>query len=210
MQQYECPNCGAPLVFRSKISVHTTCVYCQSMVVRHDMNLEAIGEVAELLDDMSPFQVGTMGRFEEKGFILVGRIKIVYPKGTWSEWFALFDDGTEGWLAEAQGHYMMTFEEKGEWSGAGWRSSPRPLDEVEIKGKRFIIEDVKHVVYFGSEGELPFPFVPKERATSIDMRADDQTFATVSISDHGEQVFLGRYADFDSFQFQNLRTLDGW
>ena len=84
------------------------------------------------------------------------------------------------------------------------------MEEVKLKGKRFIIEDVKNVVYFGSEGELPFAFVPKEEATSIDLRSDDDTFATVSMSQHGKQVFMGRYADFDSFQFQNLRTLDGW
>jgi hypothetical protein len=209
MQQYECPNCGAPLVFRSAISVHTTCVYCQSMVVRHDMNLEAIGEAAELLDDMSPFQVGTMGKYGGVGFTLVGRIKVVYPKGTWSEWYALMDDGREGWLAEAQGNYMMTFEDK-EWDGKGLGGKLYPPHPFDIKGKRFIVEDSKKVVYFGSEGELPFPFVPKEEATSIDLRADDDTFATISMSEHGNQLFLGRYAAFDSFEFNNLRTLDGW
>jgi Domain of unknown function (DUF4178) len=154
MQQYACPNCGAPLVFRSSVSVQSTCTFCQSMVVRHDMKLETLGKVAELLDDMSPFQVGTMGTYQNKHFTLVGRVKVVYASGTWSEWYALFDDGAEGWLAEAQGSYMMTFPKDD--TGLGALDSLVPLAAMTLWDTQFYIEDVKYVTYAASEGELHF------------------------------------------------------
>ncbi len=208
MQQYNCPNCGAPLIFRSSVSVHSTCTYCQSMVVRHDMKLETLGKVAELLDDMSPFQVGTSGTYKGKGFTLVGRIKVVYPSGTWSEWYALFDDGTEGWLAEAQGAYMMTFPK--EDPALDFHSTMAPLDQKTILGEPFFVEDVKYVTYAASEGELPYPFTPKQQARSIDLRSEDGKFASIAIIGKEQRLYLGEYAAFESFNFQNMRTLDGW
>lgn len=208
MQQYACPNCGAPLIFMSSVSVQTTCTHCMSMVVRHDMNLETMGKVAELLDDMSPFQVGTTGNYNAKHFTLVGRIKVIYSKGTWSEWYALFDDGTEGWLAEAQGSYMMTFpiEDLNSEFPSHWA----PNERATIKGDTFWIEDVKRVTYAASEGELPFAFKPHETANSVDLRSADGKFATVTTKKKNRELYVGEYVPFDSFNFQNLRTLDGW
>lgn len=208
MQQYNCPNCGAPLVFRSSISVHTTCAHCRSMVVRHDMNLETLGQVAELLDDMSPFQVGTSGSYKGQAFTLIGRIKVVYPKGTWSEWYAFFNDGREAWLAEAQGNYMMTFVEAADQ--IQFEGALKPLTRAKIGETIFHVEDVKEVTYAASEGELPHLFKPREKVTSVDLRSEDGKFASVAIKGDGRHLFVGEYVDFDSFSFQNLRTLDGW
>lgn len=208
MQQYACPNCGAPIVFRSSISVYSTCTYCRSMVVRHDMKLETLGQVAELLDDMSPFQVGTTGTYQNRSFTLVGRVKVVYSKGTWSEWVALFDDGSHGWLAEAQGSYMMTFEQPN--VDIEVPQAHKPGEEAKIDGKSYLVEDARVVAYVASEGELPYPFTPKESVTSIDLMGNKGEFASLTISKRGTTAFLGEYVPFDDFHFQNLRTLDGW
>lgn len=208
MQQYNCPNCGAPLVFHSSVSVHTTCAFCRSMVVRHDMNLETIGQVAELLDDMSPFQVGTRGTYKGQNFMLVGRIKVLYDKGTWSEWYAYFDDGREGWLAEAQGNYMMTYG--ADASRIQFEGAIKPLAEAKIDQTLFFVEDVKEVTYAASEGELPQIFKPKEQVTSVDLRSENGVFASMTIKGDGRHLFIGEYVEFDTFDFQYLRTLDGW
>jgi hypothetical protein len=208
MQSYACPNCGANLEFQSSVSVYTTCTHCRSMVVRHDMNLENLGQVSELLQDMSPFQVGTEGKYEGKVFHLVGRIKVVYDKGTWSEWYALFLDGTEGWLTEAQGFYMMSFEEKD--GKVNMRRDVQPMNETTVNGKIFYVDDARNVTYAASEGELPFVFQPNEQARSIDLRNSKGEFASVSFTDEGAKMFLGHYLPFEAFEFQNLRTLDGW
>jgi len=87
-----CPACGAELQFKSRISVFEVCSYCSSMVIRHDMNLETLGKMAELPPDMTPLQIGTRGRYDSQGFELLGRLKIGWQDGTWNEWYALFDD----------------------------------------------------------------------------------------------------------------------
>jgi hypothetical protein len=178
------------------------------MVLRHDMNLETMGKVAELLDDMSPFQVGTMGTYEGKHFTLIGRIKAIYDAGSWSEWLALFDDGSEGWLAEAQGFYAMTF--KLESPSVQYPSKLEPLAVAVINDVHYRVEDLKVVRYVGTEGELPYTFKPNEQVTSVDFQGPQLAFASLAIHSDRRDLFLGRYLDFEEFKFQNLRTLDGW
>ena len=50
-QAANCPNCGALVHFRWSGAVQTTCEYCRSILVRRDVNLEKVGEVAELPHD---------------------------------------------------------------------------------------------------------------------------------------------------------------
>lgn len=207
--EYNCPNCGAPIHFQSKVSIYTTCTYCRSNIVRHDMDLEKIGEVSELLDDMSPFQVGTRGKFERQSFTLLGRIKIGYPTGMWSEWYALFDDGAEGWLAEAQGLYMLSFAT----TQFPIPSRPEKLrvgQSYELGNWNFIAEDNRRIEYLASEGELPFLFEKGFKATSVDLRGPNGQFLNYLFGRKGVEVFLGEYHTFESFEFDNLRKIDGW
>jgi len=79
-----CPNCGAPLVYRWSSSVQTVCPYCQSIVVRTDVDLKKVGQVADLPDDASPIQMTTEGRYGDKGFVVAGRILYQYDQGGWN------------------------------------------------------------------------------------------------------------------------------
>lgn len=110
MKKYNCPSCGAEVVFTSNISVYAVCKYCTSMIVRHDMDVESIGKMAVLPEDSSPFQIGTEGIYAGVRFALIGRMKIGWSDGTWNEWFFVTDRGKKGWLAEAQGFYALSFE----------------------------------------------------------------------------------------------------
>src|SRR5256885_2095546 len=55
---FNCPSCGAQVDFQSNLSVYAVCKFCRSMIVRHDVNVESIGTMASLPDDMSPIQIG--------------------------------------------------------------------------------------------------------------------------------------------------------
>lgn len=173
------------------------------------MNLEMLGKKSQLLQDMSPFQVGTSGRYEGRGFILLGRSKMLYTKGTWSEWYAAFDDGSEGWLSEAQGFYMMSFPMPGP------PAVPEP-DEIQLNmklnldGKEFVVDDFRRVMYAASEGELPYIFHEGEYAYSVDLHGPGGLFANISYTDEKIDVYNGKYLPFAAFQFQNLRQIDGW
>ena len=102
-----CPNCGAPVEFRWSGAVQTVCPHCRSVLVRRDLDLSKVGEVAELPADPSPIQIGTTGRFEDDAFTVTGRIVYEYDAGTWNEWHLAFQDGTSGWLSDALLDYSV-------------------------------------------------------------------------------------------------------
>ncbi|MBY0373905.1 MAG: DUF4178 domain-containing protein, partial [Bryobacteraceae bacterium] len=104
-----CPNCGAPVQFRFAQAVQTVCAYCQSVLVRHDVNLEDVGKKAVPLVDSSPIQLGTEGIVQNRPFVVVGRICYEYPAGRWNEWHLVFSDGSSGWLSDAQLDYAVSF-----------------------------------------------------------------------------------------------------
>ena len=62
----ECPNCGAKVQFRWSSSVQTVCEYCQSILVRTDVDLRRVGTVADLPPDGSPIRIGTEGRYRQQ------------------------------------------------------------------------------------------------------------------------------------------------
>lgn len=205
-----CPACGAEVDFKSRSAVFAVCSYCQSTLIRHDVDLEAIGKMAELPPDMSPFQVGTRGTYEGKRFELLGRLKIAWEDGVWNEWYALFDDGREGWLAEAQGFFMMSFPQ----------AVPSSLpDAAAVKvgrritlasGQKFTVDDIKQATCVGSEGELPFPAPRGRESLSVDLSGPEATFANIEYAEDGRRLYTGKYVEFDDLKLSNLRELDGW
>ncbi|MFK7968967.1 MAG: DUF4178 domain-containing protein [Bacteroidia bacterium] len=207
--EYACPNCGASVRFASRFGISATCQNCRSYLVRHDRDLTKVGEQSEFMQDMSPFQIGTTGRYEGKGFTLFGRLKVKYPKGTWNEWYALMDDGSEAWLAEAQGFYMMSqaIEDKHIPPKTGLKIG-KAVDVGEHGS--FVIMDIKEVTYAGSDGELPFEFKPNFRATSVDAFSTDDSFVSFLYEPGLVQGFVGHYLPFESFSFDNLKEIHGW
>src|ERR1700692_3465415 len=112
-----CPNCGAPVKFLWSSAVQTTCEFCHSILVRRDLDLERVGEVADRPPDSSPLQSATEGAYTGKPFVVVGRILYEYEQGGWNEWHIVFNDGKSGWLADAQLEYDLSF----------WTQPPSPL-----------------------------------------------------------------------------------
>src|SRR6185436_5579647 len=96
------------------------CSFCQSTVVRDGETLSRIGKMAELFDDHSPLQLMAAGQWEGKPFTLVGRLQYRSGSGTWTEWNALFNDGSAAWLAEDNGSYVMALPGRAE------RELPQP------------------------------------------------------------------------------------
>ena len=222
MQTCNCPSCGAEITFQSSVCVSCVCPYCRSLVVRHDKDLEAIGKMAELPADISPFQIGTTGKFKHTGFTLIGRMKIGWEDGSWNEWFMLTDDGRKGWLAEAQGSLAVSFEIDIP-AGApvaihGVNDQITTLDTVPPLGTHISINhmgydiiDIKKAECIGSEGELPFPAPKGRKTTSIDLLGKGGEFAGIEYDEADKpRLFIGEYAQFNDLEFSNLRELAGW
>jgi hypothetical protein len=178
------------------------------MVVRHDVNVEAIGQMAALPPDLSPLQLGTTGQIDTQSFTLIGRVRLGYEEGTWNEWCALFGDGRYGWVAEAQGIFMVTFAIN---ALPGIKQGNLSLGSyIKIEGHTFQTVDRKRVTCLGSEGELPFVAAPGRESWSIDLAGPGELFASADFSEDGNRFYSGRYARFNDLNFSNLREVPGW
>jgi hypothetical protein len=195
---------------------YAVCPYCRSLLVRRDASLESIGRVAEVPDDLSPLQLRTAGVFEKQHFTLVGRIRKTWDEGSWSEWCANFDSPRFGWLAEAQGDLVMTFEHPLQELRLAPTTTPSALESAEpgttvsIAGQAFAISDVKTVTVSAAEGELSSAAITGMNMSSIDLRGPGLSFATIEIAERQTRLFVGRFVEFDECKFSNLRTVPGW
>jgi hypothetical protein len=203
-----CPNCGAKIVFRWSSSVQTVCEYCKSILIRTDVDLEKVGQVADLPRDSSPIQIGTEGTYNHKGFVAIGRILYEYELGSWNEWHLMLNDGTSGWLSDAQDEYGVSFTAPG-------RKLPQ-ANECQV-GQTFVWDNQRYDVttlttahYRGVQGELPFQYWDKDDVTFVDLRSETGKFATIDYSDENPTLYLGQMVEFDDLALKNLRTFEGW
>lgn len=171
-----CPSCGATIEFRAGSSVVVVCPNCRYAVVRTDRDLRTIGKVADLAATSSSFRLGMRGRFRGIGFSIVGRQQLDHGQGPWDEWYAAFDDGRWGWLAEAQGRIYATFPVPppavpyGQVAvGAG----------VAIGQQSFVVAEKGLGRNVASEGELPTGIHPGASSYYIDLSGPGGAFATL-------------------------------
>lgn len=204
-----CPSCGADVPFKSRFAFMAVCNYCKSTIVRHDQNLETLGKMSDMPADMSPLQIGTTGIYEKEKFEILGRQKIGYENGSWNEWYILFQDGTDAWLADAQGFLMVSFENRG-FKDFPAVSSLKPRSDMMIGKTKFTVDDIKQVTCKGSEGELPFKCLVGRKSTSIDLVGNGRQFANLDFTADETHLFLGRYVEVEELELKNLRQVDGW
>lgn len=204
-----CPNCGAPIVFRWSSSIQTTCDYCKSILVRHDVNLEKVGQVADLPPDISPIQIGTEGVYRGTAFQAIGRIIYSHDVGAWNEWHLIFSNGSSGWLSDAQAEYAVSF--------LATPQAPLPSAaevyrgwEYEQQGVRLAVTTLTEASYEGVEGELPFQYWDKERCRFADLRSHDGRFATIDYTESPPLLFLGEFVEFESLGLTNVKLFEGW
>jgi hypothetical protein len=173
------------------------------------VDLEKVGQVADLPPDVSPVQIGTEGVWHKRPFTAVGRILYEYEQGGWNEWHIVFADGASGWLSDAQADYAVSF----------LTPPPAPMPppgEIALErrfrwnGVDFQVTSITVAHYKGVEGELPFEYWDHRDVTFADLRTSDARFATIDYSDDPPLLFIGEAADFDSLQMRNLRLFEGW
>jgi hypothetical protein len=203
-----CPNCGAPVQFRWSSAVQTACPFCKSIIVRVDLVLEKVGEVADLPPDPSPIQLLTEGSFKGKGFQVTGRLVYEYENGGWNEWHIVFSDGASAWLSDAQLQYAISSLAP---------AQPLPPQSEIFRGKHYTFNNTDFEVatlttamYKGFEGELPFPYYGKSDMLFADLRTSGRPFGTLDYSEQPPLLFLGEWVEFEELQLKNLRQFEGW
>lgn len=217
MLTVNCPNCGAPVTFRSAALPNRVCDHCRSMLVRGDDGVGVAGEQAALPFDVSPIRIGTRGRFDDKGFEVIGRVRWSWGDGAWNEWLCLFDDQRHGWLGEAMGQFMMTFERpwtdirSPELRAIADGRSVIPGRKVQIDDEEMTIADARDVTCIAAEGELPFTALPDWRIHSVDLKSATGRLASIQREGAGEAWFYdGRYVTLAELRATDLRAIEGW
>lgn len=199
-----CPGCGAPVEFRSAASTHAVCGYCQSTVVRDGETLSRIGKMAELFDDHSPLQLLATGKWQGKAFTLVGRLQYRGETGTWTEWNALFDDGTAGLLAEDNGAYVMAMP----------ASVQRQVPEASqfrvgagtaVAGKSFQVASNSKVALISAQGELPKLPPLNHSFAMVELRSADGEVLAIDYGAQPPAVTRGRAVLLEELQLSGLR-----
>jgi hypothetical protein len=204
-----CPNCGAPIVFIWSGAVQTTCAYCQSVLVRHDVDLARVGTTGDVPPDSSPVQRGAVGRWRGRDFTVVGRIVYGYERGGWNEWHLHFADGGSGWLSDAQLEWAIT-ELVAPTPALPDPSTLTPGHTLDVAGERFTVATRTVARYVTVEGELPFEYWGKGDVLFIDLRTPAARFATIDYSEAPPLVFVGEFVDFDALEMRALREFEGW
>lgn len=205
-----CPNCGATIAFRWSSAVQTTCEFCRSVLVRHDVDLERVGVVADLPETSTPIQLGTEGRLGDAAFVVVGRIVYEYERGGWSEWYCVSGGATTPfWLSDAQLEYAVSRAVVPSAPLPTWATlrpgTPVPADGVELR-----VSTLTRARYRGVEGELPFEYWNKEEVLFADLGAPDGRFGTIDFSEAPPLLYVGEYVSFEELDLRHLRSFEGW
>lgn len=203
-----CPACGAEVIFKSRSSVFGVCSFCISTLVRSDLNVEMLGKMSELPQDMSPLKIGTTGAFEGSRFEVVGRQRIGWENGSWNEWYLNFDNGRDGWLADAQGFYMVSFQVRDQ--AIPTQSQLNVSELILLNGLQYTVKDIRIVSCLGSQGELPIKSVKGRQSTSVDLVAKNEKFGNIDYATDENRMFFGRYVEFEDLKLMNIREIDGW
>ncbi|MBV9180180.1 MAG: DUF4178 domain-containing protein [Acidobacteria bacterium] len=201
-----CPNCGAKISFRWSASVQTVCEYCKSILVRTDVDLQKVGQVADLPPDSSPIQIGTEGTYGGHSFVAIGRIIYEYDQGNWNEWHLMMNNGTSGWLSDAQDEYAVTFQAPG-------RNLPGECSigqQYSWDKETYTVSTVTKAHYRGVEGELPFQYWDKSEVIFVDLLSHTGKFATIDYSDEVPVLYLGEAVESENLKLKNLRSFEGW
>jgi hypothetical protein len=209
MTKANCPSCGAPIQFRWSNAVQTVCEYCRSVLVRHDLDLERVGQVASIPDDASPIQLGAEGIYRNRAFQVIGRIVYEYEQGSWNEWHLIFNDGQSGWLSDAQLEYAVSLLTKPPGTLPPYKAVKRD-NEFNWNGTVYQVTTITQAHYVGVEGELPFEYWDKEDLTFVDLRSRDGRFGTIDYSEDPPLLFLGEAIEYDDLRLKNAREFEGW
>lgn len=180
------------------------------MVVRRDIELEAIGTMAELPPDSSPLQLGAVGTLGNTRFRLLGRLRLAWQDGVWSEWYADFGQDRNGWVAESQGFFYISESAPVPTEVARVAKHPTLDKKIPISGTIYKVTDIKDVRVLGAEGELPFSAVPGETWRGIDFTAKGRQFAGAEWADGMTRLYLGTTALPEEIRWEGLRKVPGW
>jgi hypothetical protein len=195
-----CPGCGTDVSLSLDITCVTVCPSCLKVLERGDVGLVDRGVLAPLRETRSRLRVGLRGRYDKKFFTVCGRVQITESQGNlWDEWYAAFDGGAWGWLAETGGRIWLSMAV--EHPGYVPKFDQiRAGDVLSFDAKKFTVTEVDVGQVVAGEGEIPFFFTPDERIPFADLSGENAGFGTIDYTFDPPRVYLGRELPVESFR----------
>lgn len=188
-----CPQCGAPIRFGGATSLVAVCAHCRVASARQGAALVGLGTMPDLVATDSRLELGAQGRLDRHHFRVLGRVQLEQGAAAWDEWYLRFEDGSDGWLSEAQGRLFCTRR----------AASPGPLpkaaslragERVPLGPAEAAVDEVAEARFVSAAGELPFR--PQLGATYrfADLSTAAGGFATIDDGDGSEppELFAGK------------------
>lgn len=203
MLDTNCPSCGSPVRFKSEFSTHVTCSSCQNVLVRHDVNVELIGKVAELQPDMTVLQIGSIVTYGEQSFEVIGRLQILHQTGFWNEWHLINSLGESWWLGEAMGQFFLSkkVEIKNELLPNFFLGTVATIEGIEATAV-----NLASAVVNACEGELPF-FMDKSYSYDfIDFKSTGTAGFTIQKEAGKTTLYQGYWLDYNDLEFANIKN----
>lgn len=205
-----CPACGAPIAFKSGSSIVVVCEFCNSVIARGDRKFEDLGKVAALVETGSPLDLGLRGVYQGIPFELTGRAQLGHQAGgMWDEWYAAFQDGRWGWLAEAQGRFYLTFEQTlPEQSLIPPFETLQPGSAVAAlpTSVPLTIAETGVATQLGAKGEIPYRLIPGQEYEYADLSGPNGIFATLDYSDTPPIAFVGHVVTLADIGLASVAT----
>lgn len=187
-----CPSCGAPIEFGLGASIAKVCEFCNATVVRTDRGLENLGKVAAIADVPSLIAVGDTCAIDGRKMEVVGRVQLDHGAGPWDEYYVAFDYGHSwGWLAYAEGHYLLTTRTEG--LPVPPFHSLQLEQDVQLGATVYRVTEVKTARVVSAQGEQPSADRPGAIRHYADLLGPGGAYATLDYGDNtgSYEVFTG-------------------
>jgi hypothetical protein len=168
------------------------CGYCQTVVARKGLNLEAHGRIGAIVDTDSPLRLGLEGRYDRAPYRLVGHLQKDHGAGPWDEWYVEFDNGRTAWLSEAEGFFYLLFD-AGVEAGISL-DSLHPGERFSMRGRSYVVEERNHGRVVAAEGQLPSDVDPTEDSYYVDATGPKGALVTLDFGPRGREpeIFVGQ------------------
>lgn len=173
-------------------------------MVRSGEALSRLGKMAELFEDHSPLQLMAAGQWQGRAFTLVGRLQYKGETGTWTEWNALFDDGTAGVLGEDNGAYVFVVP------AAIQREVPQPSQfrvgaTTAVEGKPYNVASNQQVWLLSAQGELPKLPALGQPFAMVELRSADGEVLSIDYGSQPPQIARGGSVRLEDLRLSGLR-----
>lgn len=200
MADLSCPGCGTDVALSLDITCVTVCPSCLKVLERSDVGLVDRGVLAPLRETRSKLRVGLRGRYDKKFFTVCGRVQLTESQGNlWDEWYAAFDGGQWGWLAEDRGRIFLSMAVEHPGYVPKF-DQVRAGDVLTFADRKYTVSEVDVGQVVAGEGEIPFHFTPNESIPFADLSGADASFGTIDYTFDPPRVYLGRELPVDSFR----------